>query len=193
MSEHEIKLKRRPGHLLPEEVVKLQDEVFALRQAIGLATTCVPDMEMDVTNPIGMMHRVVHEMDDLRLQMAENNAVGKRLLEAAQEKSNKQQAEVHALQEAYSTLESERNQLNRELQKLKAFLVAQKALTRAVKADRDKAQELAEKRLQQAQKEMERTDEARKVAKDLHWSLGRTDWESTKDDALECNPWLGED
>ena len=36
-------------------------------------------------------------------------------------------------------------------------------------------------------------EEARKVAKDLHWSLGRTDWESTKDDALECNPWLGDD
>lgn len=42
------------------------DLLARLREAIGLATTAVPNMEMDVHDPIGMMQRVVAEADRLR-------------------------------------------------------------------------------------------------------------------------------
>ena len=39
-----------------------------LREAIGLATTAVPTMEMDAADPVGMMQRVVAEVTRLRAQ-----------------------------------------------------------------------------------------------------------------------------
>jgi len=41
-------------------------EVERWRQAVGLATTAVPDMVMDADHPIEMMHRVVAEVARLR-------------------------------------------------------------------------------------------------------------------------------
>lgn len=52
------------------ENTRLKAEVERLLQAIGLATTAVPNMEIDVTDPIGMMQRVVVEVDRLRAQIA---------------------------------------------------------------------------------------------------------------------------
>lgn len=40
-------------------------ELAKFRQAVGLATTAVPDMVMNADDPIGMMHRVVAERDKL--------------------------------------------------------------------------------------------------------------------------------
>lgn len=42
-------------------------EAEELRQAIGLATTAVPDMVMDIDDPIGMMQRVVAQAERLRV------------------------------------------------------------------------------------------------------------------------------
>ena len=52
------------------ENTRLKAEVERLLQAIGLATTVVPNMEIDVTDPIGMMQRVVAEVERLRAQIA---------------------------------------------------------------------------------------------------------------------------
>ena len=50
---------------LPELAEKLVEEREQWIQAVGLASTCVPDMEIDTSDPIGMMHRVVAERERL--------------------------------------------------------------------------------------------------------------------------------
>ena len=42
---------------------ELEAEIERLRQAFGLATTTVPDMEIDVADPVGMMQRVAFKVD----------------------------------------------------------------------------------------------------------------------------------
>jgi len=49
-------------------------EVERLRQAVGLATTAVGDMVIDVENPIGMMQRVVAEVERLKAELAARQA-----------------------------------------------------------------------------------------------------------------------
>lgn len=44
----------------------LRAEIERLLQAVGLATTAVPDMQIDVKDPVGMMRRVVAENERLR-------------------------------------------------------------------------------------------------------------------------------
>ncbi|MBU6223153.1 MAG: hypothetical protein KGR24_10465 [Planctomycetes bacterium] len=57
-----------------DRLIRLRDEAQAevekLRQAVGLATTAVGDMVIDVENPIGMMQRVVAEVEKMRMQLA---------------------------------------------------------------------------------------------------------------------------
>lgn len=48
----------------------LEADTSKLRQAIGLATTCAPKMEMDVTDPIGMMQTVCAEFKVLEAKLA---------------------------------------------------------------------------------------------------------------------------
>lgn len=48
----------------------LEGEISTMTQAVGLATTAVPDMEIDVRDPIGMMHRVVATVTQLRADLA---------------------------------------------------------------------------------------------------------------------------
>ena len=43
------------------EWTDVQDELSRLREAIGLATTALPSMEVDASDPVGMMRRVVDE------------------------------------------------------------------------------------------------------------------------------------
>ena len=50
-----------------------------LREAIGLATTAVPTMEMDAADPVGMMQRVVAEIDTLREQVEALEAAHQRV------------------------------------------------------------------------------------------------------------------
>ena len=50
------------------ELNALQAENARLREAIGLATTAAPTMEMDAADPVGMMQRVVAEVTRLRAQ-----------------------------------------------------------------------------------------------------------------------------
>ena len=54
-----------------EVVTRLATENEQLRQAIGLATTAVPTMEIDVSDPVGMMQRVVNEVTTLRKALKE--------------------------------------------------------------------------------------------------------------------------
>ena len=56
-------------------------KIDRLREAIGLATTAVPTMEMDVDDPIGMMHRVVNEIQRLREGLGRSEADRKNLNE----------------------------------------------------------------------------------------------------------------
>ena len=51
------------------EVVKLRDELALWQQAVGLASTCVPTMEVDVTDPIGMMQKVCAELAALKARL----------------------------------------------------------------------------------------------------------------------------
>ena len=64
----------RDRHTLLAEVGQLRAETERLLQAIGLATTAVPNMEIDVNDPIGMMQRVVAEVDRLRSDRRERIA-----------------------------------------------------------------------------------------------------------------------
>lgn len=48
---------------------KLQADNERLLQAVGLATTAVPDMHVDIENPVGMMQRVVAEVERLRAEI----------------------------------------------------------------------------------------------------------------------------
>ncbi len=61
------------GELLAE-LDAVRAELSAARQAIGLATTCVPDMEMDATHPIEMMQEVCQTMDGVRADLATSEA-----------------------------------------------------------------------------------------------------------------------
>ena len=54
---------------LGEQVKALEAENAKLQQAIGLATTMKPDMEMDVEDPVGMMQKVVSENAKLQEQV----------------------------------------------------------------------------------------------------------------------------
>lgn len=51
-----------------EDLYVRDREIARLREAIGLATTAAPTMEMDAADPVGMMQRVVAETDTLREQ-----------------------------------------------------------------------------------------------------------------------------
>lgn len=48
----------------------LREQVSTVTQAVGLATTIKGDMEIDVTDPIGMMQHVVAYVESLRQQLA---------------------------------------------------------------------------------------------------------------------------
>ena len=63
-------LNRDAEKSLLAENERLQEELSIMTQAVGLATTAVPDMEIDVTDPIGMMHKVVAEVARLREENA---------------------------------------------------------------------------------------------------------------------------
>jgi hypothetical protein len=45
----------------------MNDQLSEFVRAVGLASTTVPDMEIDASNPFGMMKQVVAEVDRLRL------------------------------------------------------------------------------------------------------------------------------
>ena len=47
-------------------IIQERNEARTVWQAIGLATTAVPTMEMDSSDPIGMMHQVVDSCNRLR-------------------------------------------------------------------------------------------------------------------------------
>jgi hypothetical protein len=49
-----------------EELAALRTQLEQAQQAIGLATTAVPTMEMDTNDPVGMMQRVVAEVTALK-------------------------------------------------------------------------------------------------------------------------------
>ena len=51
------------------EVERLRAEIERLLQAIGLVTTTVPDMQVDIENPVGMAQRVVAEVDRQRAEI----------------------------------------------------------------------------------------------------------------------------
>ena len=57
-------------------IIKTDHELTmeSLLQAIGLATTLSPDMIMDVDDPIGMMQRVVKEVNKDREELAQLRA-----------------------------------------------------------------------------------------------------------------------
>jgi hypothetical protein len=44
----------------------MSDQLSEFVRAVGLASTTVPDMEIDASNPFGMMKQVVAEVDRLR-------------------------------------------------------------------------------------------------------------------------------
>ena len=47
---------------------ELEAEAVKLRQAIGLMTTALPSMEMDVNDPVSMARQVVAEVERLRVE-----------------------------------------------------------------------------------------------------------------------------
>lgn len=51
------------------EVDRQRAEIERLLQAVGLATTTVPDMQVDIEDPVGMMQRVVAEVERLRASL----------------------------------------------------------------------------------------------------------------------------
>lgn len=51
------------------EVDRHRAENERLLQAVGLATTAVPHMQVDIENPVGMMQRVVAEVERLRAML----------------------------------------------------------------------------------------------------------------------------
>ena len=60
---------RQLEHALDAErqtVRRQRAENERLLQAVGLATTTVPDMQVDIEDPVGMMQRVVAEVERLR-------------------------------------------------------------------------------------------------------------------------------
>jgi len=61
-----LKQTGQEDHTPEREVVKLRDELALWQQAVGLASTCVPTMEIDVTDPIGMMQKVCAELAALK-------------------------------------------------------------------------------------------------------------------------------
>lgn len=71
--------------LSAEENKLLRAEIERLLQAIGLATTAVPDMVVDVTDPLGMMQRVVAEVDRQRAEIEKLRAERDALRGAARE------------------------------------------------------------------------------------------------------------
>ena len=52
----------------------MSDQLSEFVRAVGLAATTVPDMEIDASNPFGMMKQVVAEVD--RLRQSEERAWG---------------------------------------------------------------------------------------------------------------------
>jgi hypothetical protein len=71
-----IESMRKERTQLQSEYGKVYDERDALKaelstwmQAVGLATTCAPDMLIDTTNPIGMMQEVCRRFADLLYQL----------------------------------------------------------------------------------------------------------------------------
>ena len=59
---------------LRARVAALEAVLSAMTQAVGLATTCVPSMEINPDDPIGMMHRVCAEFDALRAELDKRRA-----------------------------------------------------------------------------------------------------------------------
>lgn len=57
----------------------IEAELAKFRQAVGLATTAVPDMVMNADDPIGMMHRVVAQRDKLAERMRQLEETLKRI------------------------------------------------------------------------------------------------------------------
>ena len=62
-----------------EKIEQLRADNERLLQAVGLATTTVPDMQVDIEDPVGMMQRVVAEVDRLRAQIERLRAENERL------------------------------------------------------------------------------------------------------------------
>ena len=60
---------QRDRATLLAEVDRLRAEIERLLQAVGLATTAVPDMQVDIENPVGMMQRVVAEFEKQRAEI----------------------------------------------------------------------------------------------------------------------------
>lgn len=60
-------------------ISEMKGNLAVLQQAIGLATTAVPDMVVDADKPIGMMRRVVEEVDRLRTRLAAAEAENGRM------------------------------------------------------------------------------------------------------------------
>lgn len=73
---------------LRHELDRLRAENSQLLQAVGIATTAVGSMEIDVSDPIGMMQTVVTETARLRARIAELEAQMVAVLGALEELTN---------------------------------------------------------------------------------------------------------
>ncbi|HRR41756.1 MAG TPA: hypothetical protein P5244_11040, partial [Syntrophales bacterium] len=54
---------------LRAEIDRLKAENEKYHQAIGLATTALPSMQIDPNDPVGMMHKVVAQITALRAEL----------------------------------------------------------------------------------------------------------------------------
>lgn len=65
---------------LEAELAAVKCELEKFIQAVGLASTCVPTMEIDISDPVGMMQKVCDEFNILRSRIAELEAERDRLV-----------------------------------------------------------------------------------------------------------------
>ena len=75
----------------------LREEVERLLQAIGLATTTVPDMQIDVRDPVGMMRRVVAEVEKLRVEVDHERKSHRAYARLCEETENQLEAAIERL------------------------------------------------------------------------------------------------
>jgi hypothetical protein len=71
-------------------------EHYKYIMALGLVSTCKPDMIIDIDDPIGMMTQVCDEFDRLRIRNAELEA---KLDKAASERERQRAIELELQQE----------------------------------------------------------------------------------------------
>lgn len=90
-------------HLSQASLNKTEAELAKWQQAVGLASTAVSEMEIDTTDPIGMMERVVSELVSAQAKDREHYESWKKDMAAwkvDRDRAEKAEAELAAAQEA---------------------------------------------------------------------------------------------